>query len=281
MLSPFTHHVSRITFHELSMGNQPDYEYKGLMAASWDLLRGDTSTWEDRFFFRDLIGKKGQPVLDVGCGTGRLLLDYLADGVDIEGVDNSPEMLALCREKAERLGLRPTLYLGEMQELDLPRKYKVIIVPSSSFQLVLDPGDAAETMRRFFAHLLPGGTLAMPFMVLWTGEDDQPITAEDWYLLAEKVRPDDGLLVRRWVRSRYDLDNQLEHTEDRYELLRDGEIVASEYHSRSPATRWYSQEQARALYTDAGFTDIRFLKYASFERASQDDNIYMVLGTRP
>ncbi|MBI3975988.1 MAG: class I SAM-dependent methyltransferase, partial [Armatimonadetes bacterium] len=41
------------------------YEYRGLLAATWDLLRGDTSQWEDRFFFRDLILDYGQPVLDV------------------------------------------------------------------------------------------------------------------------------------------------------------------------------------------------------------------------
>ncbi len=47
-----------------------DYEYSGLMAQFWDLLRGDTSLWADRFFYLDVITQAGQPVLDVGCGTG-------------------------------------------------------------------------------------------------------------------------------------------------------------------------------------------------------------------
>jgi hypothetical protein len=42
----------------------PDYEYKGLMAESWDVLRGDTSQWADRFFYLKLIQTYGQPVLE-------------------------------------------------------------------------------------------------------------------------------------------------------------------------------------------------------------------------
>src|SRR5438067_11430961 len=119
------------------------YEYSGLKAATWDLIRGDTSNWSDRFFFREMIERSGQPALDVGCGTGRLLLDYLAQGLDVDGVDNSPEMLAICRRKAAELGLRPSLYQQAVEELALPRTYGTIFVPSSSFQLVLDPDAAA------------------------------------------------------------------------------------------------------------------------------------------
>lgn len=60
------------------------------MASSWDFLRGDTASFPDRGFYRDWIGRSGEPALIVGCGTGRLLLEYLADGLDVDGVDVSP-----------------------------------------------------------------------------------------------------------------------------------------------------------------------------------------------
>ena len=192
-----------------------DYEYHGLMAATWDLFRGDTSDWADRFFFRELIRRSGQPALDVGCGTGRLLLDYLASGLDVDGVDISPDMLALCRQRAAERGLSPRLYQQSMDELDLPRRYRTIIVPSSSFQLVLDPVLAVEAMRRFHAHLLPGGSLATPFMSIW--EEGDPLE-RDWEPTGEQVRPEDGAVVRRWSRTWYDPASQLEYTEDRYEV---------------------------------------------------------------
>jgi ubiquinone/menaquinone biosynthesis C-methylase UbiE len=99
---------------------EPEYEYRGLIASSWDLLRGDTTDWGDRRRYRELIERYGQPALDVGCGTGRLLLDYLGGEIDIDGVDNSPEMLARCREKAEPLGPHPVLYQQSMETLALP-----------------------------------------------------------------------------------------------------------------------------------------------------------------
>ena len=257
------------------------YEYTGMRASAWDLLRGDTSNWSDRLFYRDLIRQYGQPALDAGCGTGRLLLDYLAQGIDIDGVDNSPEMLAICSEKARKLGLQPRLFEQQMEMLNLPRTYRTIIVPSSSFQLLTDLQDARKAMQRFFHHLEPGGVLVMPFMILRDEQATQQIVQGDWEPRGEAIRPEDGSTIRRWNRSTYDLPNQLESTEDRYEVLRDGEIIATESHARSPATRWYTQDQAAQLYQEAGFTTIRFLKEFSQEPASKEDTIFSVIGITP
>lgn len=253
-----------------------DYEYRDLMAESWDLLRGDTSGWTDRPFWRGLIERHGQPALDVGCGTGRILLDYLAQGIEIEGVDNSPDMLAICRRKAAELGLTPMLYQQEMHELDLPRRYRMLAVPSSSFQLVLDEAAAAETLRRFHAHLEPGGVLAMSIMTL--SQDGDP---EEWQLpkRGQAIRPD-GLLVRRWSRSRFDPATQLDHTADRYELLRDGEVVRTELHERSPATRSYTQDAIADLVRRAGFADVRLVSGFTDEPVKPDDTLFCVIARR-
>jgi ubiquinone/menaquinone biosynthesis C-methylase UbiE len=255
-----------------------DYEYRDLLAATWDLLRGDTTQWPDRFFYREFINHHGGQVLDVGCGTGRLLLDYMMDGVEIDGVDNSPEMLALCRKRARELGLKPTLFQQSMEELDLPRRYQIIFVPSSSFQLVTDLNSAKRTMNRFYQHLESGGLLIMPFMLIW--HQGTPLET-DWVQDAEKERPEDGFVIRRWSRARYDVKNQLEHTETRFEASSEGKIIASESHNRSPATRWYSQSQASDLYNQAGFTDLRVFSEFSHEPASDVDTIFSVVGKKP
>jgi ubiquinone/menaquinone biosynthesis C-methylase UbiE len=257
----------------------PDYEYYGLMATTWDLFRGDTSAWEDREFYLDIIQRYGQPVLDVGCATGRLLVDYAAIGVDCDGVDNSPEMLAIARDKAAASGVTPALFQQAMATLDLPRRYRTILVPSSSFQLLVDPAEAAAAMGCFCRHLEPGGVLAMPFMALWREGD--PLE-KDWDVAAEAVRPEDGATIRKWSRSWYEPAAQLEHTEDRYDLLGpDGDVVASEHHRQSPATRWYSQEQVQALYRTAGFSSVRLYRGFSWEPAALGDWLFTAVGVRP
>ncbi|MGW8224755.1 MAG: class I SAM-dependent methyltransferase [Anaerolineales bacterium] len=255
-----------------------DYEYRGMLAKTWDLFRGDTSQWPDRFFFRDIINQHGGRVLDVGCGTGRLLLDYMRDGIDIEGVDNSPEMLALCREKANQLGLTPSLYLQSMTTLDLPHPYGIIMVPSSSFQLVTGVEDARQTMDNFFRHLEPGGILIMPFMLFW--EEGTPLDT-GWVEDGEQPGLEEGVIIRRWSRSTYDPENQLEHTETRYETIVAGEITSTEFHSRSPATRWYTQVQARDLYLGAGFSNLQLYSEFSREPADGEDRIFCVVGSKP
>lgn len=257
---------------------QRDYEYWGLMASTWDLFRGDTSNWEDKFFYRAMISQFGQPVLDVGCGTGRLVLDYMTAGLDVDGVDNSPDMLAICRDRAHNLGLNPNLFERRMEALNLPRKYRTIIVPSSSFQLVTDTDMAAQAMQCFYEHLEPGGGLVMPFMILWQAGDPQQT---GWQLTAEKTRPENGALVRRWSRARYDGASQLEHTEDRYAITLNESVIASESHQCSPATRWYTQSQAMHLYRAVGFTTIKLFSGFSDEPASEQDTTFSVSGVKP
>ena len=136
------------------------------MALAWDPLRGDTSDWEDRALFLELIGEMGGPVLDVGCGTGRLLLDYLAIGIDIDGLEVSPDMLDILRAKASLSGLdlAGRIHQGAMETWVSTRRYRLVLVPSSSFQLLTDPMDAASAMARFHDALLPGGSLVMPWI---------------------------------------------------------------------------------------------------------------------
>ncbi len=253
-------------------------EYYGLHASTWDLFRRGHEGWDDRHLYEKVIRQYGQPALDVGCATGRLILTYMKEGIDVDGVDASADMLAICRSKAEVAGLQPTLYEQRMERLDLPRTYKTIIVSSSSFTLLTDLDSSRAAMDGFCRHLDHGGALVMPFGTPWS-EGDPLVT--DWELEKEATREEDGAVVRRWSRGQYDPETQLQSDECRYDVILHGRTIKQEHHRSYPATRSYTQEQAIALYADAGLVNIRVWKNFTTEAATEDDKLFTVIGVRP
>ena len=250
-----------------------NYDYHGLLASTWDLWRDDTANWSDRHYYFDIVREFGQPVLDVGCGTGRLILDFLQHGIDIDGIDNSPEMLAICRDKARALGFSPRLELGQIEHLDLPwRWYRTILLPSSILQLI-PPDTAREALKRCFAHLEPGGAATTPFGFAWREGD--PLDT-GWKLLFEKPRGGDGVIVRSWTREWQEPEQQCWNVEQRFEIVADGKVIAEETHRRSPDGWWYTQDQARALFASAGFDSGAVHLHSGFSRtpATPDDRLF-------
>ena len=116
----------------------------------------------------------------------------------------------------------------------------------------------------------------MPFMTLWKEED--PLESD---FTREAIRPEDRATIRRWQYSRFDPETDLEHSIDRYEIIQDGKVVASEEHHQSPATRSYTERQAIALYEDARFEDIQVFHEFTFEPVKPEDMLFCVLGFKP
>ena len=79
----------------------PDF-HRGLAALLFQVVNRDDAP--EVGYYRDIIERSGQPALDAGCGPGRLLCQYLRAGLDVDGCDISPDMLELCRARAEADG---------------------------------------------------------------------------------------------------------------------------------------------------------------------------------
>jgi SAM-dependent methyltransferase len=148
------------------MTAKPQVWHYGLVAQWWAEFN---TTGPEIAYFQKCVECYGQPALDVACGTGRLLLPYLRAGLDVDGCDISPDMLARCREKAVREGLSPRLYAQAMHELDLPRTYKTIFV-CGAFGLGGDRQHDWEALRRFYRYLEPGGVLVLDNHLPYHGE---------------------------------------------------------------------------------------------------------------
>src|SRR5882672_862713 len=111
-------------------------------------------------FYLGLAQAAGGPVLDVACGTGRIMLPCLKAGMDVEGLDLFPGMLTRLREKASALGFDPRLHQANMAGFRLPRRYALIMIPFNAFVHNLTTDDQLATLETCREHLAPGGLLA-------------------------------------------------------------------------------------------------------------------------
>ena len=146
-----------------SMEDGPQTWHHGLVAAWWGEFNDDFRPHEIPFY-KSQIERSGQPVLDAGCGAGRLLVPYLRAGFDVDGCDQSADMISVCREKASNKGFEPNLYVQPMHAIDLPRSYRTIIVVGS-FGLGSDRQRDMDALVRLREHLEPGGTLLVDIEV--------------------------------------------------------------------------------------------------------------------
>src|SRR3982750_3073220 len=135
----------------------------GLIAKWWAEFNDDFRPHEIPYFQRH-IEQGGEPAVDVGCGTGRLLIPYLRAGLDVDGCDVSADMVALCNEKAAREGLSPTLFVQAMPELAPPRRYKTIF-GCGAFGLGSTREQDVQALLRFHDNLEPDGTLLLDIEV--------------------------------------------------------------------------------------------------------------------
>jgi hypothetical protein len=129
-----------------------------------------------------------------------------------------------------------------------------------------------QALQRLRAHLLPGGVVAASVMALWKAGD--PLESD---FERTAVRAEDGVAFRRVCRSRYEPALECEHTEDFYQMIVDGQVVAEERHRRSPATRQYTQAQARAVFAGAGFSPIDLYHEFTFEPVKPEDGLWVVV----
>jgi len=126
-------------------------------AELYDLLFSNLDYGID--FYRQQARAAGGPVLEVACGTGRVLLPLLRDGIDADGLDLSPALLARAREKTRAAGFQPALFEAPMQSFRLPRRYALVYVAFNSFVHNLTQADQLATLTTCREHLLPGGRL--------------------------------------------------------------------------------------------------------------------------
>lgn len=209
----------------------------------WD-AEGDSAELP---LIRDFLARHPGPVADFGCGSGRFLLPLLADGIDIEGIDCSPDMLDLCRRYAAVNGLSPVLHRGDMQSMNLARTYRAALIPAFTLQILPNPSLALANIHR---HLTPGGGLYLSTFIPHAELAGDP-PADTWYLDHESALPGDRTAT---IHTRHRLQPIIRFLVRRhhYEIRHpDGSLEDS--HEATQHLRWYHPDELCDLLTAHGF----------------------------
>jgi SAM-dependent methyltransferase len=159
---------------------------------------------QDVRFFVEMAQNSDGPVLEIGCGTGRVLIPTARAGVEIVGLDASPPMLSVCKRKLSResefVQKKVTgLVEGDMRSFDLRRQFSLVTVPFRPFHHLLSVEDQISCLRSIHRHLVTNGRL-----VLDVFNPSLPILTDDRYLAEHGEEPefitDDGRRVVRRAR---------------------------------------------------------------------------------
>ena len=108
-----------------------------------------------------LARRFGGPVLELACGTGRLLAPLAQAGLEVAGVDSSQEMLVHARMRLDRLAVHADLHEQPMQSLQLPGTYRTIVLGLDSFGLLLKRKDQLGALRSARALVSHDGRLVL------------------------------------------------------------------------------------------------------------------------
>jgi adenosylmethionine-8-amino-7-oxononanoate aminotransferase/SAM-dependent methyltransferase len=165
--------------------------YEGFYADLYNLTtQGHSADVDD---YLQVARRSRAGILDVGCGTGRMLVQLAAAGHSVVGVDNAPDMLRHARRNAGALApdVRNRVELTEQSalEFDLPRRFGSVIV--SAFTFLLTPAERVDFFRRVERHLEPDGSFAFDFLSL----DDDHVAALDGTVTCASVPARNGALM--------------------------------------------------------------------------------------
>lgn len=160
-------------------------------------------------FYRRQVEKWGEPVLELGCGTGRLCIALAAAGIDVTGLDRAPAMLEEARHKARQRGATIQFVHADCRDYSLERQFRLIFFANNSLSHLLTRAEVESCFRCVRQHLAPGGRFILdlftPSLRILTRHPAQH------YPVGRYDDPDGSGLVAVTETNRYDPATQVNH----------------------------------------------------------------------
>lgn len=251
---------------------QPVVDSYGISAKYYDGAYASMQNLDDVSFYVDLAKELGGPVLEIGCGTGRVLIPTASAGIEIHGVDNSAPMTEVLSGKVN--GLEPsvreriTLHSADMRDFDLKRRFRLVTIPFRPMQHMYTIADQIRALTSARAHLADGGVLA--FDVFYPKFDRLPLGIGEEILEAEWTPVSEpGTMIRRWYRKdALDKVNQILTLTFIFRTYREDRVVLEE--SETLKMNYYTYPHLHALFKLVGLEPVA--EYGSFAKTPLDNS---------
>ncbi|MBK1792818.1 class I SAM-dependent methyltransferase [Persicirhabdus sediminis] len=223
--------------------------YASLEATLHDAFWAAEDENSELALIEQFLASRPGSTLELGCGSGRLLLPLIESGIDIEGLDSSADMLRLCKAAAKKQKLTPKLHRGKIETLDLKKKYTNVLIPAFTLQLVDLPSipSALETIRE---HMEEGGGLYLTTFIPWAELTDD--VEEGKWFTDKEINFDEKHKATCQTRHFIQRIPQILEREHRYEIKNDkGKVIES--HDSLQTLTWFWQRELHLLLASAGF----------------------------
>lgn len=224
---------------------------------------------DDIPFYVEEAQDAGGPVLELGCGTGRIAIPIVKAGVEVVGLDFSEAMLDVARRKAARLSKGAaslTLIRADMQDFSLDQKFRLAIIPFRGFQSLLTVTDEIETLLNIKRHLAPGGRLVfnifVPDLNMMVQEGDVP------YRFRDVTDPATGISYVLWNQAQYDSFSQIMSIRTTIEEMDDIGAVRRKLY-RDFHLRYIFRWEMHHLLNSCGYEVLDM--FGGFDRSPFDD----------
>jgi len=214
--SPF--HVWLLTFPVKAMEEFDE------IAALYDVMYSDRR--DDLAMYLGFVKEFGGPVLECGCGTGRILFTIAETGVEIWGIDSSEKMLNLAWKKLQNLSpkVKQNICLSQqdMRHIQLDRLFKLCIVPFRAFLHLLTADDQNKALNLIHTHLEKDGHLIID---IFAPRHDLLAKETTTVRFDKKVNSETGQKFNLTDKVSYEHDKQLLHVERHYEGISDEDLA--------------------------------------------------------